>query len=95
MDPTPSATVGYWNDPDATKAAFSDGWLDSGDVMRADADGYLFFCGRRKQIIVHDSSNIYPAGDRGRLARASQVSRSAGRGRNPRPAYTARTSART
>ena len=28
--------------------------------MRADADGYLFFCGRRKQIIVHDSSNIYP-----------------------------------
>ena len=37
-----------------------DGWLDTGDVMRADADGYLWFCGRKKQIIVHDGSNISP-----------------------------------
>jgi long-chain acyl-CoA synthetase len=28
--------------------------------MRADADGYLYFCGRRTQIIVHDGSNITP-----------------------------------
>ena len=28
--------------------------------MRVDADGYLWFCGRRKQIIVHDGSNICP-----------------------------------
>ncbi|MFM7677010.1 MAG: AMP-binding enzyme [Synechococcus sp.] len=28
--------------------------------MHADADGYLWFAGRRKQIIVHDSSNICP-----------------------------------
>ncbi len=70
---TPSATVGYWDDPDATKAAFSDGWLDSGDVMRADADGYFFFCGRRKQIIVHDSSNIYPQEIEGALLAHSGV----------------------
>jgi acyl-coenzyme A synthetase/AMP-(fatty) acid ligase len=57
---TPSATVGYWDDSDATAAVFHDGWLDSGDVMRVDADGYFSFCGRRKQIIVHDSSNIFP-----------------------------------
>ena len=31
-----------------------------GDVMKVDADGYLWFCGRKKQIIVHDSSNICP-----------------------------------
>ena len=57
---TPAATVGYWDDPDATEAVFSDGWLDSGDVMRADDDGYFWFCGRKKQIIVHDGSNICP-----------------------------------
>ncbi len=57
---TPAATVGYWNEPDATEAAFSDGWLDSGDVMRADDEGYYYFCGRRKQIIVHDGSNVCP-----------------------------------
>ena len=57
---TSAATVGYWDDPNATKAAFRDGWLDSGDVMRTDEDGYFFFCGRKKQIIVHDGSNICP-----------------------------------
>ena len=28
--------------------------------MRADDEGYFFFCGRKKQIIVHDGSNICP-----------------------------------
>jgi acyl-CoA synthetase (AMP-forming)/AMP-acid ligase II len=57
---TPAATVGYWDDPGATEAAVSDGWLDSGDVMRADDEGYFSFCGRKKQIIVHNGSNICP-----------------------------------
>ena len=57
---TAAATVGYWNDAAATDAVFRDGWLDSGDVVRADEDGYLYFRGRRKQLIVHDGSNITP-----------------------------------
>ena len=57
---TPSATVGYWDNRDATETLFRDGWLDSGDVMRVDEEGYYFFRGRKKQIIVHDSSNISP-----------------------------------
>jgi len=57
---TPSRTAGYWNDPAATAEVVRDGWLDTGDVMKADADGYLWFCGRKKQIIVHDGSNICP-----------------------------------
>jgi len=57
---TPAATTGYWDDPDATDAAFSGAWFDSGDVMRADDEGYFCFCGRKKQIIVHDGSNICP-----------------------------------
>ena len=64
---TRAATVGYWDDPDATKAVFSDGWLDSGDVMRVDDEGYYYFCGRRKQIIVHDGSNICPQDVEGAL----------------------------
>lgn len=57
---TPASTVGYWDDRTATEAAFSYGWLDSGDVMRVDDEGYFCFCGRKKQIIVHDGSNISP-----------------------------------
>jgi acyl-CoA synthetase (AMP-forming)/AMP-acid ligase II len=56
----PSRTSGYWNDPAATAEVFREGWFDTGDVMRADSDGYLWFCGRKKQIIVHDGSNISP-----------------------------------
>ena len=52
--------TGYWKNPAATKEAVRDGWLDTGDVMQVDADGYFWFRGRKKQIIVHDGSNISP-----------------------------------
>jgi acyl-CoA synthetase (AMP-forming)/AMP-acid ligase II len=52
--------VGYWNAREATDEVVSGGWLDSGDLARADDDGYLWFFGRKKQIIVHDGSNISP-----------------------------------
>jgi long-chain acyl-CoA synthetase len=57
---TRGSTVGYWKNPEATEEVYRDGWLDSGDVMTADPDGYFHFKGRKKQIIVHDSSNICP-----------------------------------
>lgn len=57
---TPTRTTGYWNNPEASADVIRDGWLDTGDVMKADEDGYLWFCGRKKQIIVHDGSNICP-----------------------------------
>jgi long-chain acyl-CoA synthetase len=52
--------VGYWDNPAATAATVVDGWLDTGDVMSADEDGFLWFHGRKKQIMVHDGSNICP-----------------------------------
>lgn len=52
--------VGYWNNAQATAETIVDGWLDTGDVMHADEDGYLWFSGRQKQIIIHDGSNICP-----------------------------------
>ena len=57
---TRSQTIGYWDNPEATAGILRDGWLDSGDLARADDDGYLWFFGRKKQIIVHDGSNISP-----------------------------------
>lgn len=51
---------GYWANPKASAEVLIDGWLATGDEMRVDADGFLWFVGRRKQIIVHDSSNICP-----------------------------------
>ncbi|MES0404198.1 MAG: class I adenylate-forming enzyme family protein [Hyphomicrobium sp.] len=57
---TPTRTSGYWNNPEASADVIQDDWLDTGDVMKADEDGYLWFCGRKKQIIVHDGSNVCP-----------------------------------
>ena len=65
---TRSQTVGYWENPDATAEILRDGWLDSGDLAHADDDGYLWFYGRKKQIIVHDGSNISPMEVEGALA---------------------------
>jgi acyl-CoA synthetase (AMP-forming)/AMP-acid ligase II len=52
--------IGYWNRPGATAETIVEGWLDTGDVMHVDEDGYFRFDGRKKQIIVHDGSNISP-----------------------------------
>jgi long-chain acyl-CoA synthetase len=57
---SPANMIGYWDNAAATGETIVDGWLDTGDVMAADEDGYLFFHGRQKQIIIHDGSNICP-----------------------------------
>jgi long-chain acyl-CoA synthetase len=57
---SPSNMIGYWNRPDATAETIVDGWLDTGDLMAGDEQNYLWFRGRKKQIIIHDGSNICP-----------------------------------
>jgi long-chain acyl-CoA synthetase len=57
---TPASMAGYWQAPEATEEVLREGWIDSGDLARADEDGYLWFFGRKKQVIVHDGSNISP-----------------------------------
>ncbi|MBA0087993.1 MAG: long-chain fatty acid--CoA ligase, partial [Acidobacteria bacterium Pan2503] len=52
--------VGYWNDPDATARLFEDGWLHTGDLASRDEDGYYWFKGRLKQLIIRGGSNISP-----------------------------------
>jgi len=52
--------IGYWQDPDATAAAVQGGWFHTGDLARCDADGYYWFAGRKKEIIIRGGSNISP-----------------------------------
>ena len=57
---SPTLMQGYWENEEATNASIRDSWFDTGDRMTANDEGYLWFRGRKKQIIVHDGSNIYP-----------------------------------
>jgi len=57
---TRSLMSGYWNRDEATDEVVKDSWFDTGDVLVAEEDGYLKFRSRKKQIIVHDGSNISP-----------------------------------
>lgn len=52
---------GYWNQPEATRAAIVDGWFHTGDAGYFDADGYLYMYDRIKDMIVSGAENIYPA----------------------------------
>jgi long-chain acyl-CoA synthetase len=58
----PLVMCGYFNNPRGTQEALSsDGWLRTGDIVRRDADGYLFVLDRKKDLIITAGYNIYPA----------------------------------
>ncbi|OPX16586.1 long-chain-fatty-acid--CoA ligase [Gordonia sp. i37] len=52
---------GYWNKPEATEEAFAGGWFHSGDMVRRDADGYIYVVDRKKDMIISGGENIYSA----------------------------------
>lgn len=52
---------GYYGMPEATLAAFKDLWFHTGDVLRQDADGYMYFVGRSKDIVRRRGENISSA----------------------------------
>ena len=59
-----SATVmkGYWNNPEATRAAFfPGGWLHTGDAAYLDEDGYVYVHDRVRDMIISSGENVYPA----------------------------------
>ena len=55
---TPTIMKGYYRDPDATAAAFRDGYFLTGDLASRDADGYVWFVARKKDIIRRRGENI-------------------------------------
>lgn len=51
---------GYWNNPVATAATLRDGWVHTGDMGSIDADGYLTFSGRFKEMIKVSGYSVFP-----------------------------------
>jgi steroid-24-oyl-CoA synthetase len=56
----PNVVRGYWNNPDATAAAFTDGWFHTGDLGRV-VDGWVYVVDRMKDVVIRGGENIYCA----------------------------------
>jgi long-chain acyl-CoA synthetase len=56
----PMMFPGYWNKPEATAAAFHDGWFLTGDVAVMDAEGWFYIVDRKKDMIVASGFKVWP-----------------------------------
>lgn len=58
----PSVAIGYWNKPEATAETFlGDGWMKTGDIVKLDEEGYVYICGRTKELIKASGYSVFPA----------------------------------
>ena len=71
--PNPSIFIGYWNDPEATRARFIGDWLCTGDYATKDVDGYYWFTGREDDIIESGGYRIGPGEIEAALKRHDSV----------------------
>ncbi|HLX59300.1 MAG TPA: AMP-binding protein [Ktedonobacteraceae bacterium] len=57
----PNVAQGYWKNPEATAAAFQNGWYYTGDLGSKDDKGRIYLKGRKKNLIVlANGLNVYP-----------------------------------
>jgi fatty-acyl-CoA synthase len=54
-------TPGYWRNEEATRAAITDGWFHTGDMVRRDAEGFYYVMDRKKNMYISGGENVYPA----------------------------------
>ena len=57
---SPGNFKGYWNKPEASARTLRDGWVWTGDMGRMDAEGYLTFIGRTKEMIKVSGYSVFP-----------------------------------
>jgi len=58
----PHVSRGYWNNEEATRAAYGDdGWFRTGDLARRDDEGFFYIAGRKKEMFISGGVNVYPA----------------------------------
>lgn len=55
----PNVVEGYWNKPEATDEAFTDGWFHSGDLAFRDDDGFYHVVDRLKDVVIRGGENVY------------------------------------
>lgn len=55
---SPAVNKGYWRNPEATAQTFGGGWCHTGDMARIDDDGYIWYSGRKKDVIRSGGENI-------------------------------------
>lgn len=55
----PSVSIGYWNNPDETARAFTDGWFRTGDLGKVDANGLYYVVDRIKEVIIRGGENVF------------------------------------
>ena len=56
----PSVAGGYFRDPELSAERFHDGWIDTGDMVRVDEDGYISILDRVSDMIIVGGFNVYP-----------------------------------
>jgi acyl-CoA synthetase (AMP-forming)/AMP-acid ligase II len=56
----PNVFAGYWGRPEATAEAFRGGWFHTGDLGRADNEGFITLVDRKKDMIITGGENVYP-----------------------------------
>ncbi len=56
----PQITQGYWKNPTETKNNIENGWLKTGDLVKMDAHGFVYFVDRKKNMLVISGFNVYP-----------------------------------
>jgi acetyl-CoA synthetase len=71
--PDPVMMLEYWQNPEATRSKFADGWLITGDLARCDEDGYFWFHGRADDVITSAGYRIGPSEIEDALARHPAV----------------------
>ncbi len=76
-----SVMQGYWENAQATREAFRDGWFRNGDLGLFDEQGYLHIIDRIKDIIIVGSSNVYPSDLEAVLAECADIREAAVVGR--------------
>jgi len=52
--------LGYWKQPGETAKVMRQGWLLTGDIGHADADGYFYITDRKKDMLLVNGINVYP-----------------------------------
>ncbi|WP_025323705.1 acyl-CoA synthetase [Deferrisoma camini] len=75
--PDPVMFLGYWRNPEATRRKFAGEWCRTGDLARADEDGYLWFQGRADDLILSAGYRIGPTEIEDSLMQHPAVARAA------------------